>query len=43
MRILPILMAIIVAVILYFAIIDRDAGRSFLGLTDDTTTQDAPK
>ena len=43
MRILPILMAIIVAVILYFAIIDRDAGRSFLGLTDESTTQDDPQ
>ena len=43
MRVLPILMAIIVAIILYFAIIDRDAGRSFLGLTDETTTQDDPQ
>ena len=34
MRILPILMAIVVAFILYFAIIDRETARSFLGMTD---------
>ncbi|MDC1481283.1 efflux RND transporter periplasmic adaptor subunit [Ascidiaceihabitans sp.] len=40
MRILPILMAIIVAVILYFAIIDRETARTFLGLTNETASQD---
>lgn len=39
MRILPILMAIVVAVILYFAIIDRETARSFLGM-NNTAEQD---
>ena len=43
MRILPILMAIIVAIILYFAIIDRERARTFLGLTNETATQDVLK
>ena len=43
MRILPILMAIMVAIILYFAIIDRERARTFLGLTNETATQDVLK
>ena len=43
MRILPILMAIIVAIILYFAIIDRERARTFLGLTNETAIQDVLK
>jgi multidrug efflux system membrane fusion protein len=39
MRILPILLAIIVAVILYFAIIDRETARAFLGMTETTETE----
>ncbi len=50
MRILPILMAIVVAFILYFAIIDRETARVFLGISDvteaeetaETTTFDTP-
>ena len=37
MRILSILMAVIVAIILYFAIIDRETARTLLGLTDETS------
>jgi multidrug efflux system membrane fusion protein len=36
-------MAIIVAIILYFAIIDRERARTFLGLTNETATQDVLK
>lgn len=36
MRILPILMAAVVAVILYFAIIDRETARDFLGMNEET-------
>jgi multidrug efflux system membrane fusion protein len=39
MRILPILLAIIVAVILYFAIIDRETARAFLGMNETTETE----
>jgi multidrug efflux system membrane fusion protein len=50
MRILPILMAIVVAFILYFAIIDRETARVFLGISDaaeaeetaETPTSDTP-
>ena len=50
MRILPILMAIVVAFILYFAIIDRETARVFLGISDaaeaeetaETSTSDTP-
>ena len=50
MRILPILMAIVVAFILYFAIIDRETARVFLGISDaveavetvQTPTSDTP-
>jgi multidrug efflux system membrane fusion protein len=50
MRILPILMAIVVAVILYFAIIDRETARAFLGMNNtaeqeqlaETKTPDTP-
>ncbi len=40
MRILPVLLAILVGIVLYFAIIDRDTARAFLGM-GDTTTADA--
>ena len=36
-------MAIMVAIILYFAIIDRERARTFLGLTNETATQDVLK
>ena len=50
MRILPILMAIVVAIILYFAIIDRETARAFLGMNNtaeqeqlaETKTPDTP-
>lgn len=50
MRILPILMAIVVAFILYFAITDRETARVFLGISDaaeveetvETPTSDTP-
>ena len=40
MRILPILMSIVVAFILYFAIIDREATRAFLGMTIATEAEE---